>query len=325
MKHLYTLIFTAFSLLAQAQTPVAVLMGTVTDSSGAPVANQLVTVTATPTPGTAGSAVTYVYTTSSSGFFGDSLQLPSVMGTVVVSTLNCTGLPISNTFNYSPNTGFIMTWTCNFVLCSAGGGGGGGGGTPLTCAALFVPDSNQVNPGLVHLVNACSTTYSGPAATTTTAYAWSFGDGGTATGAYPSHFYTAPGTYGVCVTMASTTSNGFTCTDTYCDSITIDSTGFLVFKNQAGWTLQVIDASQLTSIEYPQLALHVLPNPAVRGTRLTWASNVAVDRVELSDLQGRVLRTGTATLDTEGLPAGTYVLQATTVWGPVSQRVILVP
>jgi hypothetical protein len=125
--------------------------------------------------------------------------------------------------------------------------------------------------------------------------------------------------------MASTTSNGFTCTDTYCDSITIDSTGFLVFKNQAGWTLQVIDASQLTSIEYPELALHVLPNPAARGTRLTWASNAAVERVELSDLQGRVLCTGTAHLDTDGLPAGTYILQATTPWGPVSQRVVLVP
>jgi hypothetical protein len=324
MKHLYTLFLAACGLWVHAQTPIAMLMGSVTDSSGAPVANQLVTLTATPTPGTAGSTLSLTYTTSASGFFGDSLQLPSVMGTVVVSTLNCNGLPISSTFNYSPNTSSVMTWNCTFVLCSAGGGGGGGG-TPLTCNALFVPDSNQVNPGLVHLVNACSTTYSGPAATTTTAYAWSFGDGGTATGAYPSHFYSAPGTYGVCVTMASTTSNGFTCTDTFCDSITIDSTGFLVFKNQAGFTLQVIDASQLTSIEYPELALHVLPNPAGRGTRLTWASNAAVERVELSDLQGRVLCTGTAHLDTEGLPAGTYVLQATTPWGPVSQRVVLVP
>ena len=324
MKHLYTLFLAACGLWVHAQTPFAMLMGSVTDSSGAPVANQLVTLTATPTPGTAGSPLSLTYTTSASGFFGDSLQLPSIMGNVVVSTLNCNGLPISSTFNYSPNTGSVMTWNCTFVLCSAGGGGGGGG-TPLTCNALFVPDSNQVNPGLVHLVNACSTSYSGPAATTTTAYAWSFGDGGTATGAYPSHFYSAPGTYGVCVTMASTTSNGFTCTDTYCDSITIDSTGFLVFKNQAGWTLQVIDASQLTSIEYPELALHVLPNPAARGTRLTWASNAAVERVELSDLQGRVLCTGTAHLDTDGLPAGTYILQATTPWGPVSQRVVLVP
>ena len=324
MKHLYTLFLAACGLWVHAQTPIAMLMGSVTDSSGAPVANQLVTLTATPTPGTAGSTLSLTYTTSASGIFGDSLQLPSVMGTVVVSTLNCNGLPISSTFNYSPNTGSVMTWNCTFVLCSAGGGGGGGG-TPLTCNALFVPDSNQVNPGLVHLVNACSTTYSGPAATTTTAYAWSFGDGGTATGAYPSHFYSAPGTYGVCVTMASTTSNGFTCTDTFCDSITIDSTGFLVFKNQAGFTLQVIDASQLTSIEYPELALHVLPNPAGRGTRLTWASNAAVERVELSDLQGRVLCTGTAHLDTDGLPAGTYILQATTPWGPVSQRVVLVP
>jgi hypothetical protein len=252
-------------------------------------------------------------------------MLPGIVGTVVVSTQNCNGSTLSNTYSYSPNTGFVMTWTCNFVLCTNGGGGGGGGGTPLVCDALFIPDTNQVLPGLVHLVNACTSTYTGPAATTTTAYAWSFGDGGTATGAYPSHYYTSPGSYSVCVTMVSTTSNGFTCTDTYCDSITIDSTGFLVFKTQAGFTLQVIDASQLRSIEYPELRLAVLPNPASRGTRLTWASNASVDRVELTDLQGRVLLVGTSYLETAGLPAGTYLLQAATVWGPVSQRVVLVP
>jgi len=306
------------------QNSVALIIGSVTDSTGNPVAGHSVTVTAAPAPGTAGIVITHQLITSASGYYGDSLMLPGVVGTVVITTLDCNGATLSNTFSYSPNTGSVMTINCPFVLCTAGSGGGGGG-TPLTCDALFIPDSNQVLPGLVHLVNACTTSYTGPAATTNTAYAWTFGDGGTATGAYPSHYYTASGSYYVCVTMVSTTSNGYSCTDTYCDSITIDSTGFMVFKNQAGFTLQVIDASQLTSTEFPAVQLHLLPNPAQRGTPITWASNASVERAELTDLQGRVLRTGTSSLPTEGLPAGMYLVRAVTSWGPIAQHVVLAP
>lgn len=322
-KHLYALFFIAAALNASAQNSIALIIGSVTDSSGNPVIGHSVTVTAAPAPGTAGIVVTHQLTSSASGFFGDSLMLPGVVGTVVISTADCNGTTLSNTYSYSPNTGSVVTINCPFVLCTTSGGGGGGGGTPLTCDALFVPDSNQVLPGLVHLVNACTTSYTGPAATTTTAYAWSFGDGGTATGAYPSHYYTASGSYYVCVTMVSTTSNGYSCTDMFCDSITIDSTGFMVFKNQAGFTLQVIDASQLQTAELPELQLHLLPNPAQRGTPITWASNASVERAELTDLQGRVLRTGTSSLPTEGLPAGIYVVRAVTAWGPIAQRVVL--
>jgi hypothetical protein len=321
-KYLYTLMLVLAAASVSGQNALALIMGSVTDSAGNPVAGHSVTVTAAPAPGTAGIVVTHQLTTSSSGFYGDSLMLPGVVGTVVISTQNCNGATLSSTYSYSPNTGSVMTINCPFVLCTSGGGGGGGG-TPLTCDALFVPDSNQVLPGLVHLVNACTTSYTGPAATTTTAYAWTFGDGGTATGAYPSHYYTASGTYYVCVTMVSATSNGYSCTDTFCDSITIDSAGFLVYKTQAGFTLQVIDASQLRTAEYPELRLHLLPNPAQRGTPITWASNASVEFAELTDLQGSVLRTGTSSLATEGLPAGLYFVRATTSWGPVSQRVVL--
>jgi hypothetical protein len=97
----------------------------------------------------------------------------------------------------------------------------------------------------------------------------------------------------------------------------------MVFKTHAGFSLQVIDASQLRTAEFPALQLHLNPNPASSGTPITWSSNVAVDEAELLDLQGRVLRTGNSSLATEGLPAGIYVVRAGTPWGPISQRIVL--
>lgn len=319
MKQLIALVFSVSGLITNAQSTVGLLFGNVTDSSGSPVANHVVTVSAAPAPGTSGIAFTNTYTTSSSGFFGDSLLLPGVIGTVVVSTTDCNGATLSNTFSYSPNTGSVLTINSPFVLCA----NGSGSGTALSCNALFYPDSNQAAAGMVYLVNASSVAYSGPAATTSTAYAWDFGDGGTATGPFPSHFYSAPGSFYVCLTAATTTSNGLTCTDTYCDSLTIDSTGFLVFKTGSGWTLQVIDASQLHAAEFAPLRIDVVPNPAPRGSTLRCRTVGSIDRLELIDMNGRVVRTGKSEIPTSGLQSGVYLLRASSPQGIASQRVIL--
>jgi hypothetical protein len=237
----------------------------------------------------------------------------------MVSTTDCNGATLSNTFSYSPNTGSVLTINSPFVLCA----NGSGSGTVLSCNALFYPDSNQAAAGMVYLVNASSVAYSGPAATTSTAYAWDFGDGGTATGPFPSHFYSAPGSFYVCLTAATTTSNGLTCTDTYCDSLTIDSTGFLVFKTGSGWTLQVIDASQLHAAEFAPLRIDVVPNPAPRGSTLRCSTVGSIDRLELIDMNGRVVRTGKSEIPTSGLQSGVYLLRASSPQGIASQRVIL--
>ncbi len=47
-------------------------------------------------------------------------------------------------------------------------------------------------------------------------YLWSWGDGTSSTGATPSHIYSTPGYYNICLTI--TDANG--CTGMYCDSST---------------------------------------------------------------------------------------------------------
>lgn len=57
----------------------------------------------------------------------------------------------------------------------------------------------------------------------TLSYAWTFGDGGTDVTANPTHTYTSPGTYVVCLTTTNVNSNGDVCTQTICQTIVVTS------------------------------------------------------------------------------------------------------
>lgn len=84
------------------------------------------------------------------------------------------------------------------------------GGSSGTCTASFVPYDSV---GYGYFWN----TSSGTGLTST----WDFGDGNFATGTGDiTHLYASPGTYYVCLTISDFLG---TCTDTYCDSITINS------------------------------------------------------------------------------------------------------
>jgi PKD repeat protein len=84
-------------------------------------------------------------------------------------------------------------------------------GTGVNCNPRylhFAAGNNQENVNFFYIGSAA------------TAYAWDFGDGGTATTQNPAHLYGAPGTYTVCVTITDSTANG-TCTGTFCDSVVV--------------------------------------------------------------------------------------------------------
>lgn len=51
-----------------------------------------------------------------------------------------------------------------------------------------------------------------------TAYSWDFGDGGASTAQNPSHSYSAPGTYNVCLTITAHNPN---CSETYCHHVVV--------------------------------------------------------------------------------------------------------
>lgn len=125
-----------------------------------------------------------------------------------------------------------------------------------------------------------------------TGYSWDFGDGGTSLLANPSHSYSTPGSYWVC--LITTNACG---SDTLCDSISTDPLGIMDGRN-GGFV--------------------VYPNPSA-GTFSLMSSGYISQAVkwEVWSLNGQVMASGlwsspTDLIDVQTLSAGMYILRLQT-------------
>lgn len=104
-------------------------------------------------------------------------------------------------------------------------------------------------------------------------FLWDFGDGTSSTEAFPTHDYSGPGPWLLCLTMTSGDPATGGCTDTYCDSLGMDANGILVGMvveghganvntRDGGFTLNVIQGTPSGIAEQPAFTdLRVWPNP----------------------------------------------------------------
>ena len=141
-------------------------------------------------------------------------------------------------------------------------------------------------------------------------FTWDFGDGTSSTAAFPTHTYSGPGPWLLCLTMASGDPATGGCTDTYCDSLAMDANGILVGMaveghgaaantRDGGFTLNVIQGSPSGIAEQPAFAdLRVWPNPV--GDML----NISLHSSQRGTFPVAVID-----------PAGHTVLSGTTVLG----------
>ncbi len=157
-------------------------------------------------------------------------------------------------------------------------------------------------------------------------YAWDFGDGNTSTEAYPTHVYDGNGPYVLCLTITSGS-----CSDTYCDSISIDENGMLngmqidghtADQNQrsGGFTLNVLAAIPTGVAELPAIAeLKLWPNPAQDELNISLNnSRPGITPVTVIDMTGRAviseghnmaLGVNTLRLNTSDLQPGLYMVR----------------
>jgi PKD repeat protein len=114
---------------------------------------------------------------------------------------------------------------------------------PIGCNAYFI--FTQTAPYNMVAVNLSSGN--------NISFSWDFGDGTPAvTGPYPSHQYASTGSYQICLTVADMLG----CTDTYCDSITVDSSGNIIYRSViAGFVLNVVAPDDITTGITEQLPL----------------------------------------------------------------------
>lgn len=125
-------------------------------------------------------------------------------------------------------------------------------------------------------------------------FSWDFGDGSTSPDPYPTHVYAGNGPYILCLTI----NDSLGCTDTYCDTVSIDSlgmyNGFAQHNDdRSGFTINVMQPVIIGGIE-EESALHgltVFPNPASDLLTTSFVSERGgmVD-VSITALDGKVVR-----------------------------------
>lgn len=154
------------------------------------------------------------------------------------------------------------------------------------------------------------------------AYSWDFGDGTTSTEAYPTHTYSGNGPYNLCLTVAD--NNG--CTDTHCDTVSINSDGIYegmvvhAEDRQDGFTINVMEplANGLAELTIDN-NVAVWPNPATTQLNVAIVSGMKGQAtVTITDLEGRLVSSSRQQfvqgrnqlqLSTDGLRAGMYTLR----------------
>lgn len=153
-------------------------------------------------------------------------------------------------------------------------------------------------------------------ATGTNSYLWNFGDGTTSTQQYPFHQYAVPGQYVVCLTVTGTSTdslgNVISCSDTYCDSSSVQrvAAGFQMSQ------LNVIPQS-VTGIKNNKntIGLTAYPNPIADVLTIEISNSISTKlSYVLIDALGRVVDTHsienkTTTINTSALEKGFYSLQ----------------
>jgi PKD repeat protein len=141
---------------------------------------------------------------------------------------------------------------------------------------------------------------------------WDFGDGTSSSSPYPSHVYASTGMYQLCLTVSDP--NG--CSDTFCDTISVDSSGNMV-RSSSPFSINVISPALLTGVrEEASIGIFsCYPNPA--SDRLTIeraAESVRSATYRMFDVQGRMVLLGELNtlrtyVEIAWLPSGTYLLE----------------
>lgn len=157
-------------------------------------------------------------------------------------------------------------------------------------------------------------------------YSWDFGDGDGSAEPYPTHVYDGPGPWQLCLTVSSGS-----CTDTHCDTVSIDADGLLngmvieghhaaTEHRSNGFTLNVIASLPTGVPEWPTIAeFRLWPNPAQdelnisfnnRGSGTVPVSVIdATGRTVLVQQHSLALGINTLRLNTGRLSPGLYLVR----------------
>lgn len=158
----------------------------------------------------------------------------------------------------------------------------------------FSSSISSFNPLIINFTNSSSGAVT---------YLWNFGDGNNSVSNNPTHNYSTPGIYTVCLVAISTNA----CTDTFCTT--------------AGSPVGIHNYSEKNFVK-------IYPNPVTFGLELTAESVFPVEAVEIIDVAGRMIKHQTSKenkvcISTNGMETGAYFIKIRTEQGTVVKRFII--
>ena len=185
--------------------------------------------------------------------------------------------------------------------------------TPIFCTSYFI--FTQLSPYQLAVVNLSSGT--------NLSFSWDFGDGNTSTAAYPIHNYSTYGSFQICLTVTDPSG----CTNTYCDSLTVDSTGMIIYRStNVGFTINVVSPTQLNTVnveENSSLISSLYPNPSkdrivVTSSPKSGATIYSILSVSSQKMKEGILSGEKSEIDISDLSSGIYFLEVKTKSGEKS-------
>ena len=233
---------------------------------------------------------------------------PTSQGTIYMEVLDCNSDSIFETKSYDLNINDSLVNFTTADYCPPV--------TPPTgCHAYFDVNQATTQTGTAvsgTLVVTDSSSASGPGVGLT--HTWSFGDGNSGTGTQLTHTYAGNGPYVLCLTI----NDSLGCTDTYCDTISVDSSGNII--EAEGFVLVIGEYDAPLSIAKNDFSSSVklFPNPARNFINVQFDSGEkSLNRITIYNLSGKVIyennNTNTSnnmtTINTESIAPGTYLIQ----------------
>lgn len=265
--------------------------GTLTNTNGTPVTVHFV-------PDSANvnyfSAITDVNGNYSSSFVTNITQ-----GSILMYVHDCAGDSIMTTAYFSPASNNIVFPTYDYCPSTSTG-----------CYAYFSIDQATTANGAIIPGTLVVTDSSGGSNLT---YSWAFGDGSNGTGIQLTHSYNGNGPYVLCLTI----DDGAGCTDTFCDTISVDSSGLII--EEIGFDLIIGEHSlNITDHDYNS-SVSLYPNPATENINIEFnMTEETLNEIKMFDLSGKLIyqekinnstELNIITINTQSVESGTYLIQ----------------
>lgn len=151
-------------------------------------------------------------------------------------------------------------------------------------------------------------------------YLWSWGDGATDTGPYPSHTYASAGFYSICLSITDSVG----CTNTYCNNFYLQrNTNAMVSVNVVAGIGTGISAVT------PQSDFRIYPNPASDAVTISVDESMIGALVSISDMTGREMLKSSFAIrnpqfDIRNFESGVYFVSVTNKEGRSAAKKLVI-